>query len=440
MNRIIFSSFSSKDKDEKRSLVAGITSGPDDFIQEIKKLDHPDPEIRRKLDSFSENTIAGFPLPYGIAPNFIINGEVFHIPMVIEESSVVAAASAAAKFWSARGGFKARVKGVEKVGQIHFYWKAKPDLLKSAFGNLQMLLKAHVQPITASMEKRGGGITGMELFDFSNEIPWLFQIRVYFHTADSMGANFINSCLESMSEAMKDIIPGLFEKTDTGFEILMSILSNYTPSCSVEVSVECAINELEGLSADLSGLKFAQRFYDAVAIAGEDVFRAVTHNKGIFNGIDAVVLATGNDFRAVEAGGHAYAARNGKYSSLSECFVSEETFRLSLEVPLALGTVGGLTSLHPLARWSFDILGKPGAEKLMEIVASAGLANHFSALRALITRGIQSGHMKMHLGNILAFLNASQEESRKAREYFSNRQVVHSQVADFINNIRQHKG
>jgi len=163
----------------------------------------------------------------------------------------------------------------------------------------------------------------------------------------------------------------------------------------------------------------------------------VTHNKGIFNGMDAVIMATGNDFRAVEACGHAYASRKGSYRSLSSVEWSEESFRFSLEVPLAVGTVGGLTGTHPLAAASLEILGRPSAEELMQVVAAAGLATHFSALRALVTSGIQQGHMKMHLGNILRQLHASREESETARHYFASRVVSYSEVSSYLDSLRK---
>jgi hydroxymethylglutaryl-CoA reductase len=189
----------------------------------------------------------------------------------------------------------------------------------------------------------------------------------------------------------------------------------------------------------MNGLQFAERFCRAVDIAREDPHRAVTHNKGIFNGMDAVVLATGNDFRAVEACGHAYASRTGKYESLSQAHVKDSRFSLSLEVPLAVGTVGGLTSSHPMASAALELLGRPSAEQLMGIVVAAGLANNFSAVRSLVTGGIQRGHMKMHLGNILRQLNASPEEKERARVHFEKSTVSHAGVAAFLEDIRAQK-
>ena len=185
--------------------------------------------------------------------------------------------------------------------------------------------------------------------------------------------------------------------------------------------------------------QFVRKFISAVEIARNDRHRAVTHNKGIFNGMDAVVIATGNDFRAVEACGHAYASRNGSYESLSTAELSGSRFSFILEVPLAVGTVGGLTRTHPMAAAAMEILGHPDAEGLMKMIAAAGLASHFSAIRSLVTSGIQYGHMKMHLGNILRQLNATVEETGLVMEHFEKRTISHAEVADFLQSLRDQK-
>ena len=214
----------------------------------------------------------------------------------------------------------------------------------------------------------------------------------------------------------------------------MSILSNYVPECLVTASVSCSIDALSNNGMD--GKDFAANFVRAVEIAKIAPRRAVTHNKGIMNGIDAVILATGNDFRAVEAGVHAYAAKNGTYSSLTEAAIEGNTFTFSIEIPLALGTVGGLTSLHPLVKVALQILQNPSAKELMQIVAVVGLAQNFAALRSLVTTGIQKGHMKMHLMNILNQLNASEKEKEATLAYFENKAISHSTVVNYIQTLR----
>ena len=217
----------------------------------------------------------------------------------------------------------------------------------------------------------------------------------------------------------------------------MTILSNNTPDCRVKVWVECPVSQMDGIEEHFSGAEFAKKFKKAVDIAHIDTDRATTHNKGIYNGIDAVVIATGNDFRAVEAAGHTFASRNGHYESLSTATIDNGIFHFELEVPMALGTVGGLTSLHPLAKKTLELLGNPTAKELMMIAATMGLANNFSAVRSLTTKGIQAGHMKMHLNNILNQLKASDEDKKKAREYFKDKTVSYAAVEQFLDSLKK---
>jgi len=219
-------------------------------------------------------------------------------------------------------------------------------------------------------------------------------------------------------------------------QVIMSILSNYTPECLVRAEVSCPVNALGSFPNGIDARTFAEKFALAVRIARMDPYRATTHNKGIFNGIDAVVIATGNDFRAVEACGHAYAARDGQYRGLSECRIEDEVFHFWMDIPLALGTVGGLTALHPMARRSLELLGNPTAEELMQIVASVGLAQNFAALRSLVTTGIQQGHMKMHLQNILHSLGASDHEKVSVEGHFSDKVVTYQGVREYLEWIR----
>src|SRR5690606_33138189 len=218
-------------------------------------------------------------------------------------------------------------------------------------------------------------------------------------------------------------------------QIVMSILSNYVPNCVVRAEVSCKIDDLKSKEIE-NPKEFAERFVQAVRIAEIETYRAVTHNKGIMNGVDAVVLATGNDFRAIEAGVHAFAAKDEKYTSLSHAEIVDDTFRFWMDLPLALGTVGGLTNLHPMVKFAMELLGKPNAEELMQIIAVAGLAQNFAAIKSLTTTGIQQGHMKMHLMNILNQLEATQEERNKVIQYFENQTVSHSAVVNFVENLR----
>ena len=431
--------FSKLLKEEKLKLIANYFENPGEVVNLLKSYWHPDSKQQQLFDEFSENTITNFFIPYGISPNVTINGKDYVVPMVIEESSVVAAASAAAKFWGERGGFHAEVIDVRKVGQVHFSWSGDKAKLFGLFPKIEQRLLHDTDAMTEKMRKRGGGILGMKLIDYTTQIPDYYQIRVEFGTGDAMGANFINSALEQFGHSLQDFfaeqqdLPEELRKV----EIIMTILSNNTPDCRVKVWVECPVEQLDGIDEHLSGAEYAKKFKKAVDIAHIDTDRATTHNKGIYNGIDAVVIATGNDFRAVEAAGHTFASRNGRYESLSSVTLENGIFHFELEVPMALGTVGGLTSLHPLAKKTLELLGNPTAKELMMIAATMGLANNFSAVRSLTTKGIQAGHMKMHLNNILNQLQATEEEKKKAREYFKDKTVSYAGVEQYLDSLRK---
>ncbi|MBS3737551.1 hydroxymethylglutaryl-CoA reductase, degradative [Mesohalobacter halotolerans] len=385
-------------------------------------------KLQKLHDEFAENTVSNYYLPFGLAPNFTIDDKVYCIPMAIEESSVVAAASKAAKFWGNKGGFKTEVINTTKVGQVHFTCKTDYKTLQDVFENHKSQFFEEAKSITKNMEKRGGGIRDIAIIDKTSDLDNYYQLHCHFETVDAMGANFINSCLEQFGKTLEKIAH------DLEVEVLMCILSNYVPECLVRAEVSCAIDEL-GTNGD-EAKNFARRFKQAVDIANVEPFRAVTHNKGIMNGIDAVVLATGNDFRAVEAGVHAYAAKDGHYKSLTHVDIDSNNFKFWIEVPIAVGTVGGLTSLHPLVKIALSILGNPSAKQLMRIVAVAGLAQNFGAVNSLVTDGIQKGHMKMHLLNILNQFDASGKEKAEAIEYFKTHSATHNAVVDFINRIR----
>ena len=422
--RKIISGFSKLTKKEKINwLIKNYFHNQTETLKIITQYWNTDAALQQLHDDFTENTISNFYMPFGVAPNFIINNKDYVVPMVIEESSVVAAASLVAKFWSTRGGFKTTVIGTTKIGHVHFMYAGDQLTLKDYFNKNKAELFQATASITKNMEKRGGGILAIELVDKTDVLSNYYQLEVTFETKDSMGANFINSCLEAIAKK--------FEKED--IEIVMSILSNYVPECLVRAEVSCKVEELGGQNPQ----KFAEKFCQAVQIASVEPYRAVTHNKGIMNGIDAVVLATGNDFRAVEAGAHAYASRSGQYRSLSHCEIKDGIFRFWIELPLALGTVGGLTALHPMAKLSLEMLQKPSAKSLMQIMAAAGLAQNFAALRALTTKGIQQGHMKMHLQNILHQFQLNDQEKQLVTAYFENKTVTHSAVVDKINALRK---
>jgi len=395
---------------------------------------HIDQNIQKKHDEFIENTVANYYLPLGVAPNFLINDKIYTVPMAIEESSVVAAASKSAKFWLSRGGFKSKIISTKKIGHIHFTFEGEKNYLIDLFSRYKEDLIKSTDLITKNMRQRGGGILDVNLIDKTEKLINYYQLEVGFETCDSMGANFINSCLEEMAKFFRESIENEI-KNEVSIDIIMSILSNYTPECIVRCEVACPIEELT--KNDISESKiFAKKFKQAIEIAKIEPYRATTHNKGIMNGIDGVILATGNDFRAVEAACHTYAAKDGQYKSLTDCEISNDIFKFWIEIPLSIGTVGGLTKLHPMVELSLDILGKPDSHELMEIVAASGLAQNFAALKALTTSGIQKGHMKMHLLNTLNQLGASETEKEILQRVFSKTAPHHAQVVSAFNNLR----
>lgn len=403
----------------------------------MKRFFIHDEKTQQLFESFSENTISNFHIPFGIAPNFLIDGSLYHIPMAVEESSVVAAASKTAKFWYDNGGFQTVSINKIKTGQIHFSFDGDSEILESKFGAIKEKLQESVYHLVERMEARGGGIKDIILQDRRTDMDNYYQLLIKFETADSMGANFINSCLETMGNSLMEFMDESDDFKHHSYEIIMAILSNYTPESIIRMKLEAPVGKLDDIVPGTDGWYFAEKFKKAVDIAHKDVYRATTHNKGIMNGVDAAVIATGNDFRAVEAAAHAYAARNGSYASLTECHVDNDVFRYELEIPLSIGTVGGLTSLHPLAAFSIQFLGEPSSEELMKIIASAGLANNFGAIKSLITEGIQKGHMKLHLDNILLSFGASDSERKKARVYFESRKVSYAEVKEFIDEQRK---
>jgi len=428
--------FSRLSQNEKLRIIASLIPDFPETENLLKSFRHGNPDVQKIIDEIAENTISNYHLPLAVAPNFLINGKEYIVPMVTEESSVVAAAAYAARFWAKNGGFHARIVSDSKTGQIHFLWPGKLNELDEKHSLLERFLQEKTSDLTGKMEQRGGGIRSVQIVTNPEIKPDYYQLLVTFGTADAMGANFINSVLERMALVMKDFFVQHYPHWPEP-EIVMAILSNYTPDCVVEVEMSAPFSALAPVSAGFSPAAFADRFVLAIDIAKKDVYRAVTHNKGIMNGVDAVVLATGNDFRAVEAGVHAWASRNGRYESLSNARIEKDQLVVSLSLPLSLGTTGGLTSLHPLAAFSIRLLGNPSARELMQIAAATGLASHFSAIRALVTTGIQKGHMKMHLNNILLKLNATPEEKQKAEMHFQERTISYSAVRDFIENLRK---
>jgi len=431
------SGFSRKTKEEKiQWLTEHYLQNDPNSVSLLKQYWNEQDDLQRLHDDFIENTLSNFYLPFAISPNFLINGKMYVLPMVIEESSVVAAASNAAKYWLERGGFRSEVISNVKNGQIHIRYLGNDKTLKEFFDIHKATLIESVHEIENNMKNRGGGLLDVELIHSNDTLEGYHQLHCTFDTLDAMGANFINSCLEKMANTFEELSLKYIGFTEENRfpEVVMSILSNYVPECIVRAEVTCPVEQLGDLDIDEND--FAEKFLYAINIAKTETRRAVTHNKGIMNGVDAVVLATGNDFRAVEAGVHAYASRNGNYSSLTDASIEDGQFFFWIEIPLAIGTVGGLTNLHPLVSVAHKILQNPNAQELMQFIAVAGLAQNFAAIRSLVTTGIQKGHMKMHLMNILNQMKATEQEKELVLNHFKENTISHSKVVQYVEHLR----
>lgn len=438
MDNSIIQGFSKYNKEQRIDALInkyGFDTSLGNFLKSCEVIDE---SVQKIIDDLSENPVSSFPFPFSVAPNFVVNGKNLFFPLVSEESSVVAALGNAAGFWAKRGGFHAEILGTEKKGQVHFRWNGNSEYLQSLFPEIKEKLLADCAFLTAKMEERGGGITGIELKVLPHILPNYYQLDASFETCDAMGANFINSCLEQFGKSLQDFFL-TSPKVSAGqreCEIVMAILSNYTPESRVRVWVECRVDELLDGKSEEECLQFARRFEQAVRISQLDVSRAVTHNKGIFNGIDALAVATGNDFRAIEACGHAFASRNGQYSGLTDVQIQDGKFRFSIELALAVGVVGGVTAVHPMAKLAMKILDNPSAKELMMYLAVAGLASNFAAVKALVSVGIQKGHMKMHLSNMMNQLQIPEEHRGKVQEYFQDKTVSFSVVEEYWKSCR----
>jgi len=352
-------------------------------------------------DRMVENAIGTYSLPLGIATNFVVNGRDVLVPMVIEEPSVVAGASYAARIVRDGGGFLAETTEALLIGQIQVL-----DLDDLSVAAARVLaekprLLDHVNSLDPVVVSLHGGARDLETREmFDGVLGPMLVVHLIYDCRDAMGANMVNTACEALAPLIEGI---------TGGRVNLRILSNLADRRLARA--RCVVPASSLGTADLPGSLVAERIAEAYSLAAIDPYRAATHNKGIMNGIDAVVIATGNDWRAVEAGAHAYAARDGRYRSLSTWGVNPEgNLSGHLELPLAVGTVGGATRVHPTARAALRILGIAGARELAEIVASVGLAQNLAALRALATEGIQRGHMTLHARQVAVAAGAAGEE------------------------------
>lgn len=353
-----------------------------------------------QANNMIENVIGRYSLPFGIATNFLINGDDYLIPMVIEEPSVVAACSYAAKLFREGGGFQTFSDPPIMIGQIQLLDIDNIEYTTNQIKSNQQFILQKANEIGGSILKRGGGATDLEIRVFENtSIGNMIVLHLLYNTVDAMGANAINTAVEHIAPYIEEI---------TGGRVNLRILSNL--SDQRKASAEGIIPKECLATNDYSGEEAINYIIEAGVFAEVDPYRATTHNKGIMNGIDAVLIATGNDWRAIEAGAHAYAARSGTYTSLTKWWKDDDgNLRGKIELPLAVGIVGGATRVHENAKTALQILGISSAQQLAEITVAVGLAQNFAAIRALATEGIQHGHMRMHAKQLAVAAGASAE-------------------------------
>jgi hydroxymethylglutaryl-CoA reductase len=369
-----------------------------------------------RADQMIENVVGVHGLPLGIATNFQVNGRDVLVPMAIEEPSVVAGASLAAKLVRAGGGFQAEATAPVMIGQMQVLGLSDLGAARDALLREKERLLARADEADPVILRLGGGAQDLEvrLFEDSPVGPMLI-VHVLYDCRDAMGANAVNTAVEWTAPLVEEI---------TGGRVLLRILSNLADRRLARAT--CAIPVDALAFGEFEGVRVAQGIVEAWAFAAVDPYRAATHNKGIMNGIDAVVIATGNDWRAIEAGAHAYAARSGRYTSLSEWSLDQERGKLvgKLALPLVVGTVGGATRVHPTAQVALKILGVQSARELAEVIAAVGLAQNLAAIRALATEGIQRGHMSLHARQVALAAGATGEAVTRIAEQMASEGVI----------------
>ncbi|HFU4501336.1 TPA: hydroxymethylglutaryl-CoA reductase, degradative [Streptococcus suis] len=404
-----------------------------DILQQNKSLSetsldilHHDTNLHESIaGKMAENHLGTFALPFSVLPELLVDDQVFSVPMVTEEPSVVAAASFGAKIIARSGGFTTTIHNRIMIGQVALFdvpdhSRASQAILDQKATILEAANQAH-----PSIVKRGGGARDLTVESKDEFLIVYLQVDVQ----EAMGANILNNMLEAIKDDLEELSQG---------QALMGILSNYATESLVTAQCRLAISSLATSSA------IAQETAHKIALASKlaqvDPYRAATHNKGIFNGIDAVVIATGNDWRAVEAGAHAYASRDGQYKGLSTWSIDGEHLVGSIILPLPIASVGGSIGLNPKVAVAFDLLKQPKARQLAAIIASVGLCQNFAALRALVTSGIQAGHMKLHAKSLALLAGAEEQEVDHLAQLLRKEKHSNLETAQkLLSSLRQHK-
>ena len=378
-------------------------------------------------DQLSENVVGTFSLPYSLVPEVLVNGQEYTVPYVTEEPSVVAAASYASKIIKRAGGFTAQVHERQMIGQVVLYQVANPEQTQEKIVSKKAELLELANQAYPSIVKRGGGARDLHVEQIKGETDFLV---VYLHvdTQEAMGANMLNTMLEALKPVLEELSQG---------QSLMGILSNYATDSLVTASCRIAFRYLSRQKDQ--GREIAEKITLASQFAQADPYRAATHNKGIFNGIDAILIATGNDWRAIEAGAHAFASRDGHYQGLSRWTLDFEREELvgEMTLPMPVATKGGSIGLNPRVALSHELLGNPAAKDLAQIIVSIGLAQNFAALKALVSTGIQQGHMKLQAKSLALLAGASESEVAPLVERLITDKTFNLETAQrYLENLR----
>ncbi len=422
LNARLFKNFSKLNREQRLQQLIAMGALTADDVQYLNTS--VDNSITELADQFVENVIGCFQLPLGIAANFCIDSKDYAIPMAVEETSIIAAASATAKWIKESGEITTEIIGENIIGQIQIAKVKNYDQLKSTLHeHKQQLIDSANQKIVPNFVARGGGVKDITLRNIDRgDGQQMAIIHVHLNPCDAMGANVITQVCEFLKHPIEKL---------SGENVTMCILSNLADTKLTRVMVK--IFNIDPV--------LGENIAEASLFAELDPYRAATHNKGILNGIDPVLIATGNDWRAVEAGIHAYAARDGQYRAISKWRMAENDLIGTFEAPLIVGTVGGVTKLHPTAQLSLRILGIEQAGQLSRIAATVGLVQNLGAIKALTTDGIVKGHMKLHIRNLLLAVNATQHEliwlQKKAESFFNaHKKITMSDVKNLLLQLR----
>lgn len=424
MTKISWTGFSKKSPEERIHYLEEQDFLADSSLEIVTNQDLLSLSLANQM---AENVIGRIALPFSLVPDVLVNGKVYQVPYVTEEPSVVAAASFAAKIIKRSGGFLTTVHNRKMIGQVAIYDVQDSQHTKESILNQKQQLLEIANAAHPSIVKRGGGAC-----DLTIEIKEDFLI-VYLmvDTKEAMGANMVNTMMEALSSPLEDISKG---------KSLMSILSNYATESLVTATCRVDLRFLSRQKEE--AIKLAQKMTMASQLAQVDPYRASTHNKGIFNGIDAIVLATGNDWRAIEAGAHTYAVKDGQYRGLSRWSykVDDNCLEGTLTLPMPVATKGGAIGINPSVHLAHDLLGRPNAKELASIILSIGLAQNFAALKALVSTGIQAGHMKLQAKSLALLAGAKEEQiSEVVKQLLDSKHMNLETAQKIVNKLTKSK-